>query len=190
MSYPTTPKPSKISISSDSVSFVSVTQNLRRQTRTTGAQSWSFELSYPPLNRSDFAPLWALIISQKGQYSSFAYIPTIYGNTSGSATGTLLVNNGAGYVIGSSSIACDGLTGTLKAGDFIKFNGHDKVYMLTADATTTLTIEPSLITALVDNEAVTYNSVPFTMALDDNVQKMTADNSGFTSYKVKLTEVF
>jgi hypothetical protein len=190
MSYPTTPKPSSIKITSEATAFVSVTQNLRRQVRTTGAQRWNFELTYPPLNRSDFAPLWAFVISQKGKYGSFTFIPPIYGNTSGTASGTLLVNNGAGYAVGSSTIACDGLTGTLKAGDFIKFGGHDKVYMITADATTSLSIEPSLITALVDDEAISYNSVSFTVSLDDKVQKMVADNQGFTKYSVKLVEAF
>jgi hypothetical protein len=62
--------------------------------------------------------------------------------------------------------------------------------MLTADGSTNLAIEPSLISAVADNEAVTYNDVPFTVALDDEAQVMTADNSGFTKYKVKLTEAF
>ena len=188
MAYPTTPKPNKIKVTSSAPAFVSQTQNLRRQTRTTGAQQWNFELTYPPLSRSDFAPLWAFVISQKGRYGSFTFVPTVYGDTSGTATGTLLANGSA--VIGATSVTSDGLTGTLKAGDFIKFAGHDKVYMLTADGSTTLTIEPSLISAVADNEAVTYNDVPFTVALDDKAQVMTADNSGFTKYKVKLTEAF
>jgi len=190
MSYPTTPKPSSIKITSETPAFVSVTQNLRRQTRTTGAQRWHFELKYPPLNRADFAPLWAFVISQKGKYSSFSFVPPIYGNTSGTATGTLLVNNASGYAVGSSTIACDGLTGTLKAGDFVKFGGHDKVYMITADATTSLSIEPSLITALVDDEAVNYTNVSFTVALDNKEQQMLADNRGFTKYSTKLVEAF
>lgn len=190
MSYPTTPKPSSIKITNETSTFVSVTQNHRRQVRTTGAQSWHFELTYPPMNRVNFAPLWAFVISQKGKFGSFTFVPPIYGTTSGTATGTLRVNLIAGYAVGLSTIACDGLTGTLKAGDFIKFNGHDKVYMITADATTSLSIEPALITALTNDEVITYTSVPFTVALDDKEQAMTADNRGFTKYKVKLTEAY
>lgn len=190
MIYPATPKTSSIKITSVQPSLVSTTQNLRRQTRTIGAQSWQFELGYPPLSRSGFAPLWAFVISQKGKYGTFTFVPEIYGNTSGTASGTLLVNLLAGYAVGTTTIACDGLTGTLKAGDFIKFTGHDKVYMLTADATTTLNIEPALITAVTDNMVVDYNAVAFTVSLDDKVQKMSADNRGFTTYKVKLTEAF
>jgi len=188
MSYPTTPTPSSIKITSESPAFVSVAQNLRRQTRSVGAQRWDIELAYPPMTRSDFAPLWAFIVSKKGRYSSFTFVPPEFGNTSGSATGTLLANGAAS--IGATTITSDGLTGTLKAGDFIKFSGHDKVYMLTADGSTSLSIEPALLSAVADNEAITYNSVPFTMALDDNTQAMTMDTAGFVGFKVKLTEAF
>jgi hypothetical protein len=188
-SFPTTPKPSSIKITGINPTLVSLTHSLKRQARNRGGQRWTIDASYPPLNRTDFAPVWAFAQSQQGQYGTFTYIPEVYGNTSGSATGTLLVNNASGYSAGDSSITVDGLTGTLKAGDFIKFSGHDKVYMLTADATTTLTIEPVLTNALVDDEAVTYNSVPFTMAFANDKQEMSATEKGFVTYGIKLIEV-
>jgi len=77
----------------------------------------------------------------------------------------------------------------LKAGDFIKFSGHDKVYTLTADGSTTLAIEPPLASALVDNETVTYNDVPFTMAFAADTQEMSVGVEELVNFSVKLVEV-
>ena len=147
------------------------------------------EVSYPPLSRADFAPLWAFAAKQRGRYESFTFSPPVYGNSSGTATGTLLVNNVSGYAAGTSTIAADGLTGTLKAGDFIKFNGHDKVYCLTADGATTLAIEPPLLSSVADNEAITYNNVPFTVSFGVDSQEMAVGIEGVVDFSVSLVEV-
>jgi hypothetical protein len=187
--YPTTPVASSIAIIGITPTLVSLTHSLKRQARSRGGQRWTMDVAYPPLSRTEFAPIWAFANKQKGQYGTFTYQPPIYKDTSGTATGTLLVNNAAGYAAGSSTIASDGLTGTLKAGDFIKFAGHDKVYTLTADATTSLTIEPALMSALSDNEAITYNDVPFTMAFANDQQQMSVSVGGFVAYQISLVEV-
>ncbi len=186
-SFPTTPTASSIKITGISPTLTSVTHSLKRQARSRGGQRWLIEAGYPAMTRSQFAPLWAFVNAQQGQYNTFTYKPPIYKDSSGTATGTLLVNGGDSA--GDSSIACDGLTGTLKAGDFIKFAGHDKVYTLTTDATTTLAIEPPLMSAVADNEAITYNDVPFTMAFESDLQEVSVATNGFVAYGVKLVEV-
>lgn len=187
--YPTTPVADSIKITSIAPTLTSVTHSLKRQARSRGGQRWLMDISYPPLSRADFAPIWAFAQKQQGQYGTFTYQPPIYKDTSGTATGTLLVNNAAGYAAGSSTIASDGLTGTLKAGDFIKFASHDKVYTLTDDGSTSLSIEPALLESVADNEAITYNDVPFTMAFDNDMQEMSVSVGGFVSYKISLVEV-
>tara|TARA_R110000787_G_scaffold92138_1_gene193958 strand:+ start:366 stop:938 length:573 start_codon:yes stop_codon:yes gene_type:complete len=189
MSFPTTPVPNSISITSINPTYTSVTHSLKRQVRTRGGQRWSIDATFPPLNRTDFAPLWAFAQKQKGQFGTFSFIPPIYSNTSGTATGTLLVNNSAGYVAGDSTITVDGLTGSLKAGDFIKFASHDKVYSVVDDGSTSLVIEPVLQAAIANNEAITYNSVPFTVAFTSDSQNMSVGVNGFVSYSINLIEV-
>jgi len=187
MSYPTTPTPSSIKITGVSPTLTSVTHSLKRQARSRGGQRWLIEAGYPAMTRATFAPLWAFVNAQQGQYNTFTFIPPIYGDTSGTATGTLLSNGTASA--GDSSITCDGLTGTLKAGDFIKFTGHDKVYTLTADGSTTIAIEPALLSAVADNETVTYNDVPFTMAFADDSQEMSVGTDQMIGFSIKLVEV-
>ena len=156
MSFPTTPVPSTISIRSITPTFTSVTQSLKRQVRQRGGQRWLISASYPPLNRTEFAPVWAFAQLQKGQFNTFTFIPPVYGNTSGTATGTLLVNNSGGYAVGTTTIVSDGLTGTLKAGDFLKFAGHDKVYTLTADSGTSY---PAFIDASSNIQAMSQTDI-------------------------------
>lgn len=187
MSFPTTPQPSSLKITGISPTLTSVTHSLKRQARSRGGQRWLIEAGYPAMNRSEFAPLWAFANAQQGQYNTFTFKPPIYKDTSGTATGTLLVNGGD--AAGDSSITTDGLTGILKAGDFVKFAGHDKVYTLTADGSTTLAIEPPLMSAVANNETITYNDVPFSMAFQDDKQELSMGVEQLIGFSIKLVEV-
>ena len=81
-----------------------------------------------------------------------------------------------------------------KAGDFIKFASHDKVYMIVADVqassnASTVTIEPPLITALADDSVVTYDNVPFTVHLTSDIQEfgtVGADKDGAVLYEYQF----
>ncbi len=196
MSYPTTPVWEAVNLESDSPTLVSTTVSGRMQSRKIAGQRWAFTASYPPMTRADFMPVWAYIVSKRGQYSTFTVIPPIIGNARGVATGTPLVNGAQS--VGDTTIVTDGwtvsTTGIMKAGDFIKFSGHDKVYMVVSDANsdgsgnTTLTIEPQIITALSDNETITVNNVPFTMRLDKDAQEYKMGTNQFVKFDVDFVE--
>ena len=84
--------------------------------------------------------------------------------------------------------------GRFKAGDLIKFASHTKIYMIVEDVTSssnasTVTIEPPLINALADDEVVTYNNVPFTVHLTNDIQEfgaVGADKDGNLLYEFEL----
>ena len=85
-------------------------------------------------------------------------------------------------------------SGRLKSGDFIKFAGHTKVYMIVSEFTpssgaATVTIEPPLISALADDEVVTYNNVPFQVHMTNDVQEfgaVGADKDGNLLYEFEI----
>ena len=83
----------------------------------------------------------------------------------------------------------------MRAGDFIKFGGHNKVYMLTADATSngagqaTLAIEPGLYAAVADNAAVTHSAVPFTVAFAADTQETGINPPFLATFACELVEV-
>ena len=166
-----------INIKSNQKTLLSTTDSGKVFRRQVQGQRFSFTVSYPPMTRSDFAPVMAFIMKQRSKQENFTVTFPSYLNAQGNETGTLLVNGS--HSATDTTIAIDGFagdgSGRLKAGDFIKF-AHDKVYMLVEDATSssnasTVTIEPPLREALTDNSSVTYDSVPFNVYLTTDVQE-------------------
>ena len=149
-------------------------KTFRRQIQ---GQRFSFTVSYPPMKRTEFAPIMAFIMKQRARKENFTITLPSYFNALGSETGTLLVNGA--HSAADTTIAIDGFAsdgaGRLKAGDLIKFD-HDKVYMIIDDVTSssnaaTVTIEPPLRTALTNNSSVAYDSIQFTVHLTSDVQE-------------------
>ena len=177
--------------------IISKSQSGKKLTRQVDNQRFGFTASIITAKRSDvYGELMAFIIKQRSSKENFTIIPPEVEDARGSETGTVLVNGV--HAIGDTTIAMDGFAGDgagrFKAGDFIKFASHDKVYMVVADATSssnasTVTIEPPLITALADDSVVTYNNVPFTVHLTNDLQEfggVGADKDGNVLYKFEL----
>ena len=172
-----------INLKSKQKTLVSETDSGKTFRRQVQGQRFSFTISYPPMTRSEFAPIMAFIIKQRSSKENFTItLPSTF-NALGNETGTLLVNgshSAADTTIAIDGFAADG-AGRLKAGDLIKF-AHDKVYMVVADVTSssnaaTVTIEPPLRTALADNSSVTYDSVPVTVHLTSDVQEFQTNSN-------------
>jgi|TARA_R100001594_G_scaffold30570_1_gene57162 hypothetical protein len=171
-----------INIQSEQKTLLSKTVSGKTFRRQIDGQRWTFTCSYPNIKRSDFAAVQAFIIKQRGSKEDFTITFPSYLNAQGSETGSVLVNGV--HAVGDTTIAMDAFAGDgagrFKAGDFIKF-AHSKVYMVVSDVTSssnaaTVTIEPPLTTALSNNEAVTYDSVPFTVFLKNDVQEFPSNN--------------
>ena len=166
-----------INLQSNQKTLFSETDSGKSFRRQIQGQRFSFTVSYPPMKRSDFAPIMAFIMKQRNRKEDFTITMPSYLNAQGNETGTLLVNGS--HSASDTTIAIDGFAGDgagrLKAGDLLKF-AHDKVYMVVEDVTSssnsaTVTIEPPLRTALADNSGVTYDSVPFKVHLTSDVQE-------------------
>ena len=166
-----------INLRSNQKTLLSETDSGKTFRRQVQGQRFSFTVSYPPMTRSEFAPLMAFIMKQRNRKENFTVTFPSYFNAQGNETGTLLVNGS--HTATDTTIAIDGFAGDgagrLKAGDLIKF-AHSKVYMVVEDATSssnasTVTIEPPLREALADDSSVTYDSVPFNVHLTSDVQE-------------------
>ncbi len=173
-----------INIRSQQKTLVSTTDSGKTFRRQVDGQRWTFTVSYPLMPRSTFAPIQAFIIKQRSQKENFTITFPSYLNAQGNENTTINVNGV--HAVGDTTIDIDGFhadgAGRLKAGDFIKFSGHSKVYMIMADVTSssnaaTVTIEPPLRSALANDETVTYDSVPFTVYLNSDVQEFQANQS-------------
>jgi hypothetical protein len=174
-----------VNLSSNQKTLFSETDSGKTFRRQVQGQKFSFTVQYPPMKRSEFAPIMAFIMKQRARKEDFTITMPSYLNALGNESGTLLVDGV--HAVADTTIAINGFAGDgagrLKAGDFIKF-AHSKVYMVVEDATSssnasTVTIEPPLREALANDSAVTYDAVPFTVHLASDVQEFaTSENDG------------
>lgn len=195
MSFPTTTSPAEMTLRSHQPTLVSTAHSLKRQVRSRGAQRWGFALRYRNLTRALLSELIGFALAQRGQYSTFTFVPAVLGYPQSVVSGTPLVN---GAHTTGRSIVTDGWAHSvtaMKAGEFVKFNGHAKVYMLTADVTSdgsgnaTLSIEPALVSALADNEALTVTAVPFTCAFASDTHEVGISPRPVFDWGCELVEV-
>ena len=152
--------------------IISKSQSGKKLARQIDGQRFGFTARIITAKRSDvYGELMAFIIKQRSGKENFTIIPPEVEDARGTASGTPDGTASAG----DTSITLGGSgTGTLKAGDFIKFANHDKIYMVVADqsdiSTGSLTIEPPLTTA-VSSSNITYDNVPFTVHLTNDIQE-------------------
>ena len=185
---------STMGIKSIQNTIISKSDSGKKLARQIDGQRFAFTAEIITAKRSDvYGELMAFIIKQRSGKENFTIIPPEIEDARGNVSGTVLVNGS--HTVGDTTINIDGMTGTLKAGDFVKFASHNKVYMVVADATAdgsneaTITIEPPLITALADDSVVTYDNVPFTVHLINDIQEfgtVGADKDGNVLYQFEL----
>jgi hypothetical protein len=185
-----TAKFESLGIKSIQNTIISKSQSGKKLARQIDGQRFAFTARVIVAKRSDvYGELMAFIIKQRSGKENFTIVPPEVEDARGTASGTPHGTASAG----ATSITLGGTgTGTLKAGDFIKFASHDKIYMVVADqsdiSTGSLTIEPPLTTA-VSSSNITYDNVPFTVHLTNDIQEfgvVGADNSGNALYQFEF----
>jgi hypothetical protein len=195
--FPSSPVASSASISSQQNTIVSTTTSGRRQARQIDGQRFRMTISFPPMSRAEFAPINAFIMKQRSQLESFTYSPPTVSTTLGVATG--VIRNDGIVSAGATSCTIDGManstSGVFKAGDYFRFTGQTKVYMIVADISSngsgsgTLTFEPPLRTAVADNTILIYSNVDFTLGLVADVQEFNIGTENLFQYQLDVIEV-
>ena len=189
--YPTSPEFRSIGFSSEQKTITSTTDSGKMFSVQVDGQRFKFSATYPPMKRATFAPVLAFIMKQRSQKETFQIALPDLKNAKGDVSGTVLVNGA--HTAGDTTIDVDGMTGTLKAGDFVKFAGSNKVHMVVSDATAsagsaTLTIEPPLRDAISDNASVTYDGVEFTVRLTSDIQEFNTSDLDLYRFEVDFIE--
>ena len=194
---PTSPEFNALSFKDEVNTLVSISDSGRRFARQIDNQRWKFTCRYVNLSRVEFAPIFAFITKQRGSKETFTITPPNLKNALGSETTTISVNGS--HTAGDTTIAIDGFNadsaGSLKAGDFLKFASHTKVYQVVSDVTpssnaATVTIEPPIIEALANDSTVTYDAVPFTVYLTSSVQSYSMGINNLYNYEFDVCEAF
>ena len=186
-----------LGIKSIQTTIISKSDSGKRLARQVDGQRWGFTASIITSTRSSvYGELMAFIVKQRSGKETFTIIPPEIEDARGNETGTILVDGV--HAVGDTTIDLDGFAGDgagrFLAGDFISFNSHSKVYMIVSDVTSssnaaTVTIEPPLTTALANDSSVTYDNVPFTVHLTNDMQEfgvVGADKDGNNLYKFEF----
>jgi hypothetical protein len=170
--------------------IITITDSGKKLSRQIDGQRFGFTAQIITAKRSDvYGELMAFIMKQRSSRENFTIVPPEVSNARGTASGTPTGTASAG----DTSITLGGSgSGTLKTGDMIKFDNHDKVYMVVADqsdiSTGTLTIEPPLTTSI-SSTNISYDNVPFTVYLTNDIQEfgvVSADKDGNALYQFEI----
>jgi hypothetical protein len=194
--FPTSPVAKSANVGSAQNTIVSVTTSGRIQARQIDGQKFTITLDYAPMSRSNFAPIKAFIMKQRAKLNTFTVIPPIVSNAQGVASGTISVDGAISA--GATTCTIDGMaTSTsdiLKAGDYFRFAGQDKVYMAVADLDAdgtgegTLTFEPPLRSDVANDIALVYDNVDFTVRLSNDIQEYSIVTNDLYKYQIDLIE--
>jgi len=195
--FPSSPAPRDVAISSNQNTIVTTTASGRRQARQIDGQKFRLRIRFPVMTRAEFAPINAFIMKQRSQMESFQYVPPTIDDSLGVASGVISVNGAVSA--GATSCSIDGManstSGVFKAGYYFRFTGQNKVYMIVADVNSngsgagTLTFEPPLRANVADNAVLIYSNVDFTVGLTGDIQEFTIGTENYFQYEVDLIEV-
>ena len=192
--YPTTPEFASVGFASEQKTITSTTDSGKIFSVQVDGQRFKFSASYPPMNRSEFAPVYAFIMKQRSQKETFQIALPDLKNAKGDVSS--LISTDGNHTAGDTTIDIQNITnGTnLKAGDFIKFESHTKVYLVVEDATgdvsdtATLTIEPPLREDVPNGNTIVYDGVEFTVRLTNDVQEFNTGDLDLYRFEVDFIE--
>ena len=170
------------------------TQSGRRIRISTAGTRFSATIQYPRMSLTNWKPIQAVATRLQGPLNSFdVQLPSISENSSG-VTGITATSSVASAGASTVTLATNKNSQTImKAGDVIRFASHNKVYMLTADATTDgsgnvdVAITPSLVEATTSASA-TVDDVPFRMTLANDIQEYKYATDGTIAYEIDVIE--
>lgn len=179
-----------LSIINNAPEFLSDTLSLKRIVNPQGTQRWEIETELASENEgSNF-----LLVSVKHSRVPAIYVRFPQTYTSTDVTHATCTANAASA--GAQTVGISQSPVTLKAGMFIRFNGHTKVYMIvsvssTGASTANLEVYPKLYKAVAANETVkSGGSVTAYMTLDSTSHKGIKYNNGILANPgtIKLVE--
>jgi hypothetical protein len=193
--FPTGTLPSSVSIRSITPTLEDIAQSGRRNVRVLGVQKWALSAHFPStLSKDQYMPILGFLLEQQGRFETFTFVSPDLATPRGAAAGTPLVDLGSQV---GTTLNTKGWTAstTFKIGDVFTLAGHNKVYMLTQNATAdgsgdmTLTFQPPLMESPANNEALTKTNVAFTVQLKSDTTEYSVSGPFLYNFAMELIEV-
>jgi hypothetical protein len=207
--FPTTTKPSKISVAIEQPTLTSTTNALTTQRRTLGVHRISLEYTYPPMTSDEMQPFIAFFNAMQGQTKAFKLnVPKeLINDSTHIADGSTHTSTGS-YAVGEREVTVDGfpngLTGgpgstnpAIKGGNFIQFSNHDKIYVVAenggshaSNGTCTIRFEPALLTAITSSHTLnTFDEdIPLHAIFASSTIEFDVNSALLYGFKIKFIE--
>ena len=191
------------------VSF-SRTNSGRVTTRSIVGHHWSIGITYNPMTRDQFEPIYNFLLEKRGRLKPFFVALPQHVTTRTTTSGTLSVQGTV--TSGDSNFlvdGMDGLTGGLRPGDMFNFSdsgnsNHKKIYKVVrvADSTNKLSSDTALNTSderrlyvvppvekdVTDNSTLTYASPLFRVVQKSDVQEYSLGTNNLYTFSLNLEE--
>ena len=172
-----------------------------------GNNYWSFDIRSVPITRTTWHNDFFNLYDTETTAKNTTFLLPVLNDAEGTvASGPVSVVNDSstspeyGIGVGETKIPVSGGTGTLLAGDLIKFSNHSKVYMITEEtnldgsSVDVINITPGLVSSVAPADGstlvtVTYDNVPITVMAEDDIIEFTTDTKGLYTFQQKFREV-
>ena len=180
--------------------IITITDSGKKLSRQIDGQRFGFTAQIITAKRSDvYGELMAFIMKQRSRRENFTIVPPEISDARGSVNEVITVDGtitagATTFTLNDASV--NSVNGFLKAGDYFRFTGQSKVYMIVEDVNTngsgavsTVTFEPPLISNVSDNTAIIYDNVDFTVYLTNDIQEfgvVGADKDGNALYQFEI----
>lgn len=159
-------------------------------------QYWSFTANFNNIEDSQRRQIMGFLMSKRGSFNAFTIaLPEPFKDSSGtyltSPISSITVGAAGATTITATGVSSNALI--LRAGDFIKFGNHNKVYMVTANATsvgTTVNINiwPAVRTSVVGS-SLTHKNVEMYVRCSQDQISFNSDPKLLTTMDLDFVEV-
>ena len=175
---------------------ISRTNSGRVTTRAIAGHNWKIAITYNPMTRDEFEPVYAFLQERRGRLKPFEIVLPQYNTPRNTVTSTIAVDGA--ITAGATNFMVDGVSsGSLRPGDMFNFtdsanSNHKKVYQVTRVLTSTdyLTgnqptdsshrvyyVTPSIEKSVSNNSTLDYTPTFRVMQTSDTVEYSLGTNN-------------
>lgn len=187
-----------LNLNSNTPTVVTKSLSGLEQRNQVSTQYFNFTADFNNISDAERRQIIGFLMSKRGSLLPFTIdLPEPFQDSSGTLN---LIINVTASTAGSTAVTIQFssvVAGTvLKAGDFVKFSGHNKVYMVTDDVSAntsglqsrTLNIFPALRQTATSN-SVTHKNVPMYVKCTTDQFGFNSDPNLYSSFSLDFTEV-
>jgi hypothetical protein len=199
MAWPTSVSITNLEFLHDQPTLITRSLNGYESRAQISTPKWILVADFENLTSTQRKDLQNFLFEVNGALDTFDFpLPYEFGgyNTAGfDGTMTTVGDSSIGDTSVSVSASANS-TALLKKGDFVRFSGENKTYLVTEDVTSsgvgtaTINIAPALLTAVSGSTTVQHKDVNMNVRFDGNQFSFNTDPTLYSSFNLTFVEVF